>query len=269
MVDDDAIEAFARDGVVVVRGIIGADLIDSLAVDVARALAEPGSRSLVASDDSDPGAFLEDFCRWQELPALQEAALHSVLPELAASLMDSRSARFYHDHILVKEPHTEQRTPWHQDAPYYNVEGRGITAWVTLDKIPKDGSMEFWAGSHRGPLRTPRSFLDNQAKWFPEGALAELPDIEADRSAYDIRRWELAPGDVVFFDFQTVHSSPGFPYDHPRRVVALRYLSEYARHAPRPWATSPDFPGLADELEAGAPMEHPLFPLAWPQAAEA
>ena len=33
-------------------------------------------------------------------------------------------------------------------------------------------------------------------------------------------------------------------------------------HAPRPWTTSPAFPGLADELPAGAPMDHPLFPVA-------
>jgi hypothetical protein len=24
----------------------------------------------------------------------------------------------------------------------------------------------------------PRSFLDDQARWFPEGALAELPDVD-------------------------------------------------------------------------------------------
>jgi hypothetical protein len=34
-------------------------------------------------------------------------------------------------------------------------------------------------------------------------------------------------------------------------------------HAPRPWRTSPEFPGLADELPAGAAMEHPLFPVLW------
>lgn len=264
MVDDATIESFARDGVVVLRGIVSSNAIDGLVKDVDDALVEPSGRSIVASRDDDPGSFLEDFCRWQDFESIENLALRSVLPGIAAALMDSRTARFYHDHLLVRAPQTEQRTPWHQDAPYYNVTGGGVTAWVPLDKIPKEGSMEFWAGSHRGPLRTPRSFVDKQAKWFPEGTLSEMPDIEADRSAYDIRRWELSPGDVVFFDFQTVHSSPGFPFDHPRRVVALRYLSEFARHAPRQWKTSPEFPGLADELEAGVPMEHPLFPLAWP-----
>lgn len=37
----------------------------------------------------------------------------------------------------------------------------------------------------------PRTFLAGEAKWFPEGSLAELPDIEADRDAFDIRRYQL------------------------------------------------------------------------------
>jgi ectoine hydroxylase-related dioxygenase (phytanoyl-CoA dioxygenase family) len=265
MVDDAAVEAFARDGVVVVRGIVSPTEIEGLKAAVDQVMASPSSRSNVASRPDDPGCYFEDFCRWQDMPALRQVALESALPHAAATLMDSVSARFYHDHILVKEAGTTQRTPWHQDQPYYNVTGRGISAWVPIDEVPKAGSPEFWAGSHLGPWRLPRTFLDEEAKWFPEGSLAEMPDIEADRSAYDIRQWQLSPGDALFFSFQAVHSAPGFPFDHRRRVVAFRYLSAEARHAVRPWATSPDFPGLADELDDGAPMDHPLFPLAWPR----
>jgi hypothetical protein len=47
-------------------------------------------------------------------------------------------------------------------------------------------------------------------------------------------------------------------------VLSLRYLSAGARHAPRTWRTSPPFAGLDQELAAGAPMDHPLFPAVWP-----
>jgi hypothetical protein len=47
----------------------------------------------------------------------------------------------------------------------------------------------------------------------------------------------------------------------------VRFLGDDVTHAPRPWTTSPEFPGLADELPAGAPMEHPLFPVLWERAA--
>ena len=40
-------------------------------------------------------------------------------------------------------------------------------------------------------------------------------------------------------------------------ALALRRLGQDMRHAPRPWKTSQNFPGLEAELAAGAPMEHP------------
>ncbi len=265
MVDDAAVEAYARDGVVIVRGIVTPAELALLATDIELALADPSERAVKASRDDDPGCFVEDFVRWLDIEEIATVALQSAIPEAAATLMDSVSARFFHDHILVKEAGTTQRTPWHQDQPYYNVDGRGISAWVPIDPIPRGGSPEFWAGSHLGPLRLPRTFLDREAKWFPEGSLTEIPDIEADRSAYDIRQWRLSPGDAVFFSFRSVHSAPGFPFEHQRRVVSFRYLSAEARHAVRPWPTSPDFPGLADELPDGAPLDHPMFPIAWPR----
>jgi ectoine hydroxylase-related dioxygenase (phytanoyl-CoA dioxygenase family) len=107
----------------------------------------------------------------------------------------------------------------------------------------------------------PRTFLSKEARWFPEGSLAELPDIDADPGAFDIRRFTLAPGDAIFFDFLTVHGAAGFPYPGRRRILSLRYLAADARHAPRPWRTSPPFDGLATEIPAGAAMDHPLFPV--------
>ena len=53
----------------------------------------------------------------------------------------------------------------------------------------------------------PRSFMDAQAKWFPEGSLADLPDVEAQRDAHRIVGWELAPGDAVCFHMLTLHAS--------------------------------------------------------------
>jgi hypothetical protein len=61
-----------------------------------------------------------------------------------------------------------------------------------------------------------------------------------------------------------VHGAPGFPFGGRRRVLSLRYLSAAARHAPRHWCTSPPFDGLDEQLAAGAAMDHPLFPVAWP-----
>ena len=182
----------------------------------------------------------------------------------AATLMLTPQVRFYHDHVLVKEGGTSQRTPWHQDQPYYNVDGRGVSAWIPVDPVPEEGCLELVAGTHDGPWLMPRTFLSGEARWFPESTLAELPDIEADRGSYDIRRFELAPGDAIFFDFLTVHGAPGFPFQGRRRVLSLRYLSAGATFARRAWRTSPPFEGLDRELADGAELDHPLFPVMWP-----
>jgi len=130
--------------------------------------------------------------------------------------------------------------------------------------VPEDGCLELVAASHRGPWLMPRTFLAKEARWFPEGSLAELPDIDAEPDRYDIRRYELRPGDAIFFDFLTVHGAPGFPHRGRRRILSLRYLSAAARHAPRAWRTSPPFDDLHAELPAGADMDHSLFPVVWP-----
>ncbi len=256
--------AFARDGVVCVRQALDAAELAVAAAAIESVLADPSPLAQVASAADDPGTFTEDFCRWQQIPAIERLARRSRVPAIAAELLATEQVRFYHDHVLVKEGGTKQRTPWHQDQPYYNVDGPGVSAWIPVDQVPAAGCLEIVAGTHRGPWLMPRTFMLGEAKWFPEGSLAEIPDIQADRAAFDIRRYDLHPGDAVFFDFLSVHGAPGFPFAGRRRVLSLRYLSASARHAPRRWRTSPPFEGLAAELPAGAAMDHPLFPVVWP-----
>jgi hypothetical protein len=61
----------------------------------------------------------------------------------------------------------------------------------------------------------------------------------------------------------TLHGSQGMEPNRRRRVFSVRFLGDDVKHAPRRWPTSPDFPGLEEQLPAGAPMEHPLFPMVW------
>ena len=257
----ELVAAYQRDGAVCLRQLLSPAEVAQLTRGIDANLAAPSPRAIVASRPDDPGRFVEDFCNWQDNPDYHAIAVDSPLPEAAALLMQSRSVRLYHDHMLTKEPGTRAPTPWHQDQPYYNVAGfQNASFWIPVDPVRRHSTLEFVAGSHRGPWLMPRSFMDHQAKWFPEGSLADLPDIEADRSKFDILGWALEPGDVVAFHMLTLHAAGGVDGDRRRRVFSLRYLGDDATHAPRHWKTSPDFPGLADELPAGAPMAHRLFP---------
>ena len=172
--------------------------------------------------------------------------------------------RLFHDHLLVKEAATAQRTPWHQDQPYYNVEGtQTCSMWMPVDPVARESALEFVAGSHLGPWLMPRTFMDAEAKWFPDGSLEELPDIDADPARFRIVGWALEPGDAVFFHMLTLHAAGGVSAGSRRRAFSVRFLGDDVTHAPRPWKTSPEFPGLADQLPVGAPMDHPLFPVVW------
>jgi ectoine hydroxylase-related dioxygenase (phytanoyl-CoA dioxygenase family) len=258
-------EDFQRHGAVVVRGAFSTGDVSLLERGIERNLAEPSERALVASRPDDPGKFFEDFCNWERIPEFEEFIRQSPAAAIAGELMGSERVRLFHDHLLVKEPGTRQTTPWHQDQPYYNVEGaQNVSMWMPVDPVDRESTVEFVAGSHRGPWLMPRTFMDQQAKWFPEGALEDLPDIDADRAGFEILAWELEPGDAVFFHMLTLHAAGGAT--RRRRAFSVRFLGDDATHAPRPWKTSPEFPGLADELPAGAPMEHRLFPVVWERA---
>jgi ectoine hydroxylase-related dioxygenase (phytanoyl-CoA dioxygenase family) len=262
MLDGD----FWRDGAVCVR-----EAFDEAAVELARRAIEANLAALSPSakraSGADDGAFVEDFCNWQRIPELESFIRTSGAARLAGELMRARVVRLYHDHVLVKEPGTRQRTPWHQDLPYYNVDGRlNISMWCPVDPVPRASTLEFVAGSHCGPWYMPRTFLDGQAKWFPDGSLAELPDIDGHPEQFRLIGWELEPGDAVFFHMLTLHAAGGVGGSHRRRVLSVRFLGDDMVHTPRPWPTSPEFPGLADELDPGAPLDHPLFPVLWEAA---
>jgi ectoine hydroxylase-related dioxygenase (phytanoyl-CoA dioxygenase family) len=254
---------FWRDGAVCVRGAFAPGDVDLArqAIDADLADLSPHARRASADDD---GAFVEDFCSWQRIAELESFVRTSPAAAIAGTLLGCDEIRLYHDHVLVKEPGTRQRTPWHQDLPYYNVDGRqNVSMWFPVDPVPRASTLEFVAGSHLGPWYMPRSFLDGRAKWFPEGTLSDLPDIDGDPTAHRILGWELEPGDAVFFHMLTLHSAGGVEGPHRRRVLSVRFLGDDMVHAPRPWTTSPPFPGLEDELAAGAPLDHPLFPVLW------
>ena len=263
----ELVDAFRRDGAVCVRGAFSAEDVELVRRGIERNLREPSERALVASRADDPGRFVEDFCNWQRIPEYELFVRRSAAAEIAGRLMGARRVRLFHDHLLVKEAGTRQRTPWHQDQPYYNIEGsQTCSMWMPIDPVPREATVEFVAGSHLGPWLMPRSFMTSEAKWFPEGTLEDLPDVDGRRDEFEILGWQLEPGDAVFFHMLSLHAAGGSP--GRRRAFSLRFLGDDVVHAPRPWKTSPEFPGLADELPAGAPMEHPLFPVVWHDEAE-
>jgi len=261
-VDQQNIDDFRASGVTIVRGLFSSDEVALVGRGIERNLSDPGPMFKTASKPDDPGRFVEDFCNWQRIDEYRAVAFDSRAADAAGELMGSRVVRLYHDHMLVKEAATRQDTPWHQDQPYYNVEGLdNCSMWMPVDPVAAESTLEFVAGSHRRGWLMPRSFMDSQAKWFPEGTMEEIPDIEAHREDYDIRCWAMEPGDVVFFHMLTLHHSYGVPGTRRRRAFSLRFLGDDMVHAPRQWRCSPDFDQQDLAIAAGSPMDGPLFPV--------
>lgn len=232
-------DEYERDGAVCTRDLVSPALLARVTEALMANLTDLSPLGQVASRADDPGLFVEDFCNWQRFPAYVELA-RAVAP-VAQALMGASTVRLYHDHLLVKEAATRQTTPWHQDQPYYDVEGdQLVSMWLPIDAVPRDSTLEFVAGTHRGPWLMPRTFMQHEAKWFPEGSLQEVPDVEADRDAYPILGWALQPGDAVFFHGLTLHAAQGSV--GRRRVLSLRFIGDDARRVERTWRRSPPIP---------------------------
>jgi ectoine hydroxylase-related dioxygenase (phytanoyl-CoA dioxygenase family) len=253
-------EAFRRDGAIVLRGAF-VDWVEPLRRAVAENMGDPSpfQRSYQPDDGSAP--FFQDYCNWQRFPELGDFVSRSPAAALAAQLMDSRTARFFHDHVLVKEPGTSIVTPWHQDQPYYCVEGQqSVSFWIPLDPVDRSTVMECVAGSHRwGQDFRPMRF--NGQPLYAQDGFDQLPDIEALRSELTILGWSLEPGDAIAFNFRTIHGAPANRSASRRRVVSARWVGDDARFAVRAGATSPPFPGLG--LADGDPLDAPIFPVVY------
>jgi len=251
--------AFRDRGVVVLRGLF-ADWIDPLREGARRNLASP---SPLHRNYTNGGArFFGDYCNWAAIPEFSAFVRDSAAGDVARQLMESRVARIFHEHLLVKEAGADIPTPWHHDSPYYCVAGQQtVSLWLPLDPVPREICLESVAGSHAwGKLFRPRRF-DGTAYDHQTDDLVEMPDISADRDAYDIVSWDLAPGDCIAFNFMTVHGAPGNRTAGARRAFSTRWFGEDAVYADRGGATSPPYPHLAERLKAGDPLPLDEFPI--------
>ena len=250
-------ETFRRDGAVLVRGLF-ASHVQELRAGVERNMAEPGPHAAENLHDGEAGRFFDDYCNWSRIPEFERVIRGSEAAAVAAELMGSRSVQLFHDHVLVKEPGTAKPTPWHQDGPYYFVEGRHtVSFWSPLDPV-REASLRLVRGSHRWPKPVePRRWLADTAFYPDPDAYMPVPD--PDREGMDVLEWAMGPGDAVAFDFQTLHGARGNEATTRRRAFSLRLVGDDARYVERPGPTSPPFPGHG--MKAGDRLREDWFPV--------
>ena len=120
----DDLVSYERDGVVLIRKAFSSDWLFFLAGAMDEAMASPGPNAEELAGGS--GRFFADLEMALRLPAFRKFALESPAAEIAGRIMGATRVNFFYDQLLVKEPGTSARTPWHQDQPYWAISGRQV-----------------------------------------------------------------------------------------------------------------------------------------------
>jgi ectoine hydroxylase-related dioxygenase (phytanoyl-CoA dioxygenase family) len=172
--------------------------------------------------------------------------------------MQSNTVQMFHDHVLVKEPGTSKPTPWHQDAPYYFVDGQQtISFWSPLDPVT-DASLRCVAGSHKWPKQVLPTRWLNEDDFYPSSD-DYMPVPDPDKEGMNITEWPMEPGDAVAFNYGILHGARANTANRRRRAFSLRLVGDDARYVARPGPTSPPFPG--HEMVAGQRLREDWFPV--------
>jgi ectoine hydroxylase-related dioxygenase (phytanoyl-CoA dioxygenase family) len=255
-ISEEMVETYQREGVVLIKGL-WADWVEEIRAGIDRNMAEPGPYGAENLKPGERGRFFDDYCNWERIPEFGRVIRESQVAEVAAALMRSQTVQMFHDHVLVKEPGTSKPTPWHQDGPYYFVDGsQTVSFWSPVDPV-KEASLRCVAGSHLWekevlPTRwlAETSFYPNPEKYMA------VPDPDAEAMA--VREWQMEPGDAVAFNFKTLHGARGNAGGARRRAFSLRLVGEDARYVERPGPTSPPYSGHG--MVAGQRLREDWFP---------
>jgi ectoine hydroxylase-related dioxygenase (phytanoyl-CoA dioxygenase family) len=257
LLDRAIVDAYRADGAVLIKGLFG-DWVDVIRTGIERNMTNPGPYASENLKQGEAGRFFDDYCNWSRIPEFEEVVRNSEVGPVAAELMQSEKVQVFHDHILVKEPGTTKPTPWHQDAPYYFVEGeQTISFWCPLDPV-REASLRCVAGSHRWEKPVlPTRWLSETDFYADEDAYMPVPDPDAE--GMPILEWEMEPGDAVAFSYKTLHGARGNHTDLRRRAFSLRLLGDDTRYVTRPGSTSPPFPG--HNMTDGQKLRQDWFPV--------
>lgn len=257
-------EAYARDGVVILRQALHPEWLLLIDLGLQRVMGDTGQKKHLFFDGTEQ-QFIELVRNTEVSPELQRFMYDSPVADMMAALLDSPDIWLYSDEFFVKGP-GGGRTPWHQDLPYWPMEGSKIaSAWISLDPLPAAECLEYVRGTHHGRRYdgfNPRRVAEDPTLPYFGTEYPPLPDIEADRSVWDIVSWDIEPGDVILAHPAVLHGGGPTGPTSTRRAITIRMYGDDIVYAPRPPTrpTVPLTPGLSLQLKPGDPLRSPWYP---------
>jgi phytanoyl-CoA dioxygenase PhyH len=151
-------------------------------------------------------------------PRLLETAVYRRCALFACALLGPVSRSF--DHAIVKSPHNESVTPWHQDAAYINPWPRAFQMgrlhfWIPMQDVTEEnGCMVFVAGSHKHPLRVHKAMKSVENK----NVLATTAPAEGRRVACPV-----ALGGFTIHTPRTLHFTGRNATSRPRKAWIIHF----------------------------------------------
>ncbi|NKB57697.1 MAG: phytanoyl-CoA dioxygenase [Alphaproteobacteria bacterium] len=233
-ITEDEIRTYEEDGIVHLKGLFDADWVERLRGLVDEDMANPGKLCQELTKEGNPGRFFFDTFMWTYNDGFKQAVFESPAARIAASVMRSNKVNIFFDQLLIKEPGTTERTPWHHDMPYWPVVGTQIcTVWLALDPVTAEtGSVEYVKGSHRWGQRYRADAFAGDGRYKED--LPKVPDIDTMRDEVELLQFEFELGDCTAHHALLVHGAPGNARsDARRRAYVTRWAGADATYYPR------------------------------------
>ena len=259
------IEAFHADGVIALRGVVDAEWRRIIADAIEADIANPAPYFHGYEPEDGKGRFHGNLRTWEFHDGFRRFCFESPLPCIAARILDCSRVNLLYDQLFVKEPGTANRTRWHNDQPYWPVNGYQILSfWVALDPTTAEtGALEFVRGSHRWDrFFQPEVFgRANVAEYERNPDYETVPDIESARGDFDIVSFDLEPGDVYAFHALVLHGAGGNTSNRiRRRGYTVRYTGDDVIYSSHPGTNRALRNSL---LKDGDRLDSDQYPLVW------
>jgi ectoine hydroxylase-related dioxygenase (phytanoyl-CoA dioxygenase family) len=275
-ISTDEIATYHQEGVVLLPEMFDADWIALLKSGLVANCDQPTDRSRVWDRDTEGRTMFYDSQAWQGIEEYRQFIFHSPAANIAGQLMGSTTINFYFDAVFVRSPGSQFATPWHQDEPYWSVEGYDTcTIWMPLVAVKRENALAYVPGSHRldsvfyqynfGDLNPDGKTGVDQVDFSGVTELA-FPDINADPESFGVVSWDMQPGDCVAFNSRIMHGGSGkLDDDRELRVFTTKWLGDDVHIKFRECGMDPDHSAIMTEhgLKPGDRPGTELYPRVW------
>jgi ectoine hydroxylase-related dioxygenase (phytanoyl-CoA dioxygenase family) len=272
----EEVETYQRDGVLLLQNMFDKDWIELLNKGLDKNIEAPTRRSRIWYKDTSGRSMFYDHTAWQNIEEYKKFIFNSPAAQICGRLTGSATINFFFDSVFVRSTGTQFETPWHQDEPYWSVEGHdSCSLWLPLVLVKQKSSLSFVPGSHHlksvfkqynfGDLNPERKRNVDQVD-FSEIAEQEFPDINADSERFGVISWDMQPGDCIAFNGRTMHGGSGkLDDDCELRVFTTKWLGDDMRIKFRDYGMDPDhsLDMIEKGLKSGDRPSTDLYPQIW------